>query len=453
MQSALLRVSAYLFSALLFCILPAFGQKPESAENDQLRFVIYVSRHGVRSPTGKPGRYDAYSAAPWPAWDVRPGDLTPHGFALMELFGAYDRASLAANGLLSLTGCSDAAQVSIIADSDERTRETGKAVAEGMFPRCGVGVSALAENDPDPLFHTLHAGVGNPDKSLALAAVEGSIGGNANNLTEAYRPQIGVLDRILAGCGRAPATNPKRTSILDIPVEQERGSGDHAFDLKGPLTIASSMTESLLLEYADGMKGAELGWGCLNEEGLREIMQLHAAEAELMERTPTIARMNGSNLLKHILDALEQGASGKVVRGAPGKSNDRVLFLVGHDSNIASVAGLLNLHWIIDGRRDDTPPGGALIFELWRSSQGAWSVRLYYTAQTLRQMREVTPLTLASPPERVSVFVPSCSRSDMSCALDSFADTVRGAVDPAYVMVASPETSRNIDSVDYSRKR
>lgn len=49
--------------------------------------------------------------------------------------------------------------------------------------------------------------------------------------------------------------------------------------------------------------------------------------------------------------------------------------------------------WIVDGRRDDTPPGGALIIELWKNRKSEdYSVRLYYTAQTLEQMRSTATL-------------------------------------------------------------
>ena len=51
-------------------------------------------RHGVRSPTGKSAQYNQFSAAPWPEWKVAPGYLTPHGFELIRLFGAYDRLAL-----------------------------------------------------------------------------------------------------------------------------------------------------------------------------------------------------------------------------------------------------------------------------------------------------------------------------------------------------------------------
>ncbi|MGA9063471.1 MAG: histidine-type phosphatase [Terracidiphilus sp.] len=401
-------------------------------QNTDLKFVVILSRHGVRSPTGKPVKYNPYSAAPWPHWDVPPGHLTAHGYQLMKLFGAYDRALLASDGLVAPTGCADAARITILADSDQRTRETGEAIAGGMFPGCSVEVHALPEGTNDPLFHPHR--IADQDRALALAAVEGRIGEDPGNLTAAYRPELTALDSILAGCGHSQSADRSRTTIFDVPSSLAPGSGSHPAELHGPLTVASSLSENLLLEYAEGMTGADLGWGCLNEDSLRNVMQLHTAAADYTQRTPTIARMYASNLLDCIFKALEQHVSGKPVAGAPGKPSDHILFLVGHDTNITTVAGALGLDWIIDGRRDDTPPGGALVFELWRArDSGAYSVRVCYTAQTLRQMRETQALTLATPPVQVPIFVPGCSRQDMSCAWNAFADSIRDAIDPDYV--------------------
>lgn len=423
---------ALLISAFSSPISPGHARTPAAkvVHDEQLQFVVYLTRHGVRSPTGQPGRYDAYSAAPWPKWNVKPGYLTAHGFELMKLFGAYDRKELAGEGLLAPTGCGDAAHVNIVADSDERTRETGRALAEGMYPGCHVAVHARPENDIDPLFHSMRAGVDEPNRALKLSAIEGRIGGSAANLTEAYHPQLEVLDRILAGCGRVAPTNRKRISIFDAPLSDGRHA--HRDELHGPLNVGASMAETLLLEYTNGLKGAELGWGCLNQGNLREIMQLHEVHEDLSDRTPVIARMKASNLLDHILKAMEQSAAAKPIVGAPGRFDDRVLFLVGHDTNIAAVAGMLHLGWILDGRRNDTPPGGALVFELWHAPEGDYSVRVYYTAQTLLQMRESSPYTPADIPQRVPIFVQGCSRADMSCPLDGFAAAARHALDPAF---------------------
>jgi 4-phytase/acid phosphatase len=246
-------------------------------------------------------------------------------------------------------------------------------------------------------------------------------------LTEAYRSQLIALDQILAGCGHI--NSAVRVSLFNIPSSLEQGKGDHPIELHGPLSVASALAENLLLEYAEGMSGQDLAWNCIDASSVRSVMQLHSAAAEITQRTPTVARIYASNLLNQILMAIEQSAASKSVSGAPGRPGDRLLFLVGHDTNIATLAGSLGLSWIIDGRRDDTPPGGALVFELWHSDRGTYSVRVHYTAQTLDQMRESAVLSLGSPPERVPVFVPGCSDRYQSCSLQDFSFAVRHAIE------------------------
>jgi len=400
-----------------------------SASAADLKFAVVLTRHGVRSPTGAPEQYASYSSSPWPAWTVPPGYLTAHGYDLMKIFGAYYRARFAEDGLLARTGCEDTAHVTILADSDQRTRETGKALSEGLFPGCTVSVSAKPEGTNDPLFHPRNLEGGQQNSALIASAIAGRIGGNANNLTQAYRPQLEALDRILAGCGRVAATNQKRTSVLDVPATLSPGASNRRAEIRGPVSTASSLAENLLLEYTEGMSGQQLGWGCLDESSLREIMQLHTAAEDFNERTPVVARRYASNLLSRIVDAMEQNVTGKPVPESVAKSGDRLLILVGHDTNIATVAGALGVNWIIDGRRDDTPPGGALLFEIWHMhATGEDAVRVAYVAQTLKQMRESQPLSLANPPDLAPVFVPGCGRQDMSCSFDQFAAVVRRAV-------------------------
>jgi 4-phytase/acid phosphatase len=61
------------------------------------------------------------------------------------------------------------------------------------------------------------------------------------------------------------------------------------------------------------------------------------------------------------------------------------------------------------------------VFELWQSATGSEDfVRVYYTTQTLEQMRSSTVLTSQNPPVRVPVFIPACSRADFSCSVTDF---------------------------------
>jgi 4-phytase/acid phosphatase len=419
----------------LLTLLPvaAGAQTPTAKQGDDtsdLRYVVTLNRHGVRSPTGKAAQYNLYATGTWPEWPVQPGYLTPHGFHLIELLGAYDRAELAGQGLLQPAGCTDAAHITIYTDSDQRTRETGKALAQGLMPGCAVSIQSLNEGVNDPLFHPVPKLLAHLDPALARAAVAGRIGGDPANLTLAYHAQIAALDKILATCGDPSPDHGKRTSLFDIPSTLTGGNGDHLADLKGPINTASTLAENLLLEYTEGMDPANVGWGCVHRDEIQSLMILHSAATDFTQRTPEIARAQASDLLDHIRLSLQQAAGQKPIPGAIGKPSDRALYLIGHDTNLENVAGLLNLTWIADGRRDDTPPGSALVFELWQKrSSGEYSVRSYFTAQTLEQMRSSNPLTLANPIARVPLFLPGCAHQDMSCPLPAFLHLLDQVID------------------------
>jgi 4-phytase/acid phosphatase len=420
-------------ATLLLCAFSAANA--QQAEPGELKFVIIVSRHGVRSPTASPEQLHQYSAQPWPEWQVPPGHLTRHGAALMSLFGGYYRAYFAQQGLLHATGCSDAAHVSFYSDSDQRTVETGKSIAAGMFPGCAAGEQSeqhvLSEGTADPLFHSLSAGIGKPDHDRAAASIAGRIGNNLAGLNEAYSPQLERLQQILLG----PPGHAVKKPLLAIPVSLAGGKGDHLVEWKGPLNTASTLTENFLLEYTDGLPMDQVAWGRVGLGSLKQLLELHTAASDLTRRTSYLATIQASNALAHILDTLQQAATDKPVSGALGKLTDRAVVLTGHDTNLANIAGALNLNWIIDGRRDDTPPGGALIFELRRRPDSAtYQVVTYYIAQTLEQMRNLTPLTLEKPPARADVFVPLCSKSgpDFPCDWKGFEQTLNSVIDPSF---------------------
>jgi 4-phytase/acid phosphatase len=436
-----LRTVSRLCLCACFSLLPlsasSSAQTPDVPSGDRradLQMVVMLTRHGVRSPLNSQADLDKYSAAPWPKWEVAPGIQTAHGNELIKIFGAWDRAQWIDKGLLSAQGCTDAAHVTIIADTDQRTRETGMVLSEALLPGCEVAVHSMPDGTSDRLFRPLAAGFAHPDAVLATAAVAGRIGGDPKNLVEAYRPQLAALDRVLSGCGHLPA-NPGRTSIFDIPSSLKPGAGESLIAVRSPLSTGATLAENLLLEYTQGMSDTDTGWGCLDGATLRYLMQLDTASWEYGYRTPAIARIDASNLLDHIEKSMEQSVTGKAIPGALGKPGDRLIILAGHDSNIAAVAGALCIDWVIDGCVEDTPPGGALLFELWRPRAGGKPfVRLEYIAQTLEQMRQAKPLTPADPPAVAPIFVPACSAEDLSCTWDGFAGAMREVIDPAFVV-------------------
>jgi 4-phytase / acid phosphatase len=327
-----------------------------------------------------------------------------------------------------------------MADSDERTISTARAVSTGMLPDCNVRLNALAEGDADPIFSPLAAGIGRADPLLGAASVVGRIGGHADALVDAYRPALDTLEEILLGCkpgAKCPPVGMESKLYLPAMAPSVGASkGDKLAEMKGPIATASTLSEDFLLEYTNGMQGKDLGWGRLDEARLRQVMSLHIAYSDLLRRSPYIGRASASNMLSHILKSIEQAISGNAVAGALGRPGDRVLFLAGHDGNLSNISGALGLSWLLPGYQpNDTPPGGALFFELWRQPSGEYEVRTYYTAQTLEQMHNASPLTAENPPATAPLYLDGCSQSGpgMPCSWKAFQKKVESSIDPAMV--------------------
>lgn len=409
------------------------------ADKPKLVYVVVLSRHGVRSPLGTNDSSLQYAAAPWPEWGVAPGELTERGGQLMKILGAWYRGWLAQDGLLPATGCDEATRVYLRADTGQRTRESGRRFVEGMFPGCSIAVHT-AETDDDPLFHPVAAGIAHGDAALSSAAVSGRIGGHPAALAATLQQAFGTLREVLFGCpmdAPCPAEKqPGKQDLLEMPASIGT-TEDGLADLRGPIRTGSTLAENLLLEYANGMSGQDLGWGRLDEAKLREISAIHIAYADLARRTEYAARVQGSNLLRHIVLSMEQAVSDKAVPGALGKPGDRVLLLAGHDTNISHIAGMLNLSWLLPGyQRDDTPPGGSLVFRLWNQPGGhGYTVETLYIAQTLDQMHNETILGPDAAPASARVFVPGCARANprFDCDWESFRQVTARALDLKYV--------------------
>jgi 4-phytase/acid phosphatase len=384
----------------------------------ELKYVVIVSRHGVRSPTWDVARLNQYSAQPWPDWGVAPGELTSHGRAQIKLMGTYYRDWLLQEGILG-AGCASAERIQIRADKGQRTLETGKALAESLAPGCEVKFDSRSEGKD-----TLFSGTGKPDNELARLAIHDRLGPDPRTFLGAHRPALDALRLILTG-GHAA-----RLALTEFPPE-ESGAADGG--QTAPFGVASSMSEDMLLEYENGFAGNDLGWGRLTKENLFQVLELHRVYADLARRTPYLARARGSNLLAHVLRSLEQAASGKAVSGALDSPGHSVLVLSGHDTNLSNLSGMLGLSWSLPGYQpDDTPPGGALLFSLWQAlDTHEFFVKTEYIAPSLDQVRNLVPLKIAEPPSRQTVVVPGCAGpgAEKACPWQTFKSVLERAID------------------------
>jgi 4-phytase/acid phosphatase len=216
-------------------------------------------------------------------------------------------------------------------------------------------------------------------------------------LTQA-QPLLAEMQQVLA---------PGGTAFLALPTKLSAKLPGHIPKFSGPLAEGSSAAEDFLLEYLDDKPLSEIAWGRATPAEILRLLALHPLAYTITARPPAIAQATATQLAHHIVAALTAPAG------------EKIQILVGHDTNIADLAGLLNLHWSLGGYpADDPPPGGGLIFTLLSDSSGQKFVEITYQVQTPTQIRNLTKLSPTNPPATQTLTIPGCPAA--ACPLTTF---------------------------------
>ena len=434
-MSFVFQLGLTLFLAGLAVPTAAFAVGSDS----ELKLVIVLTRHGVRSPLQTNELLGKFAAEPWPQWSVPPGILTPHGRQQMVLIGGYYRDRYVAEGLLTGDATRDFPQIFFRSDNDQRTQETARALANGLVP--GAPVPDLHVGPApavDALFQPVKARPELSDRTLAVAAVLGRMGNDPGNVLRAHADDFAAVEKVLGVEGGRP---PGKTALLDLPVEVHAGTGDHTVSLDGSLRNAMQIVDALILEYTEGMPMSDVGWGRVTPALLTQLITLHSLYFNLGDATFYPAQVQASNLADHLRSTIEQSVKSQPVAGALGIPGQKVVIVIGHDTNIVNLGGLLGLEWYLPGTQmNPVLPGGALVLELRQRHDGQYVVRALYLSQTLEQTRNLTPLSLLDPPAIAPIFIPGCSESEpgFDAPLEKFEALLQRVIDPKFVVPGTP---------------
>ena len=333
-----------------------------------LERVVVVMRHGVRPPTSSNEALRQYSDADWPAWIVQPGDLTPHGAQTVGLTGRTLRAAYVAKGLLPRLGCAPPGAVSVWADeADERTQATGIVLGAELENGCRVPVhwAKRVGKARDPIFSyaTGEACKVAPSQDWPTPLLTPE---DARRLKAATDKLQAILAPVPPGACDPPPKGGKCVTAA---------------------TPAASLAEDLLLEYAEGMDLADVGWGRASEADIDLVMDIHEAMFSRLRENQYAASRRGAAMTRVIMAALQ----GQTIGGGPESGpNLKLLGLAGHDTNLVLMASTFGLQWTLPGEPDSTAPSTALAFELWRDGNERY-VRPVIYYETLDQLRGLEP--------------------------------------------------------------
>ncbi|WP_010183695.1 histidine-type phosphatase [Sphingomonas sp. PAMC 26605] len=370
--------------------------------------VVLLMRHGIRPPTKAQPMPQGVAADAWPSWPVAPGWLTPHGAAAVTAVAEADRTGFVAAGLIPASACPT--RVVLLADSDQRTIATAQSYAAGLAPGCAIAIEHRPQDEADPLFNQIADGHAPLDPARAAAAVDAAVGpGGIAAVERGVTPLLARLDRILCGPAKTQCGVAHEPSTLTPATATTRPK------LGGALDRASTAAQILLLEYAEGKPAADVGWGRATAEDLTALGAFHALEFRLLARPPYIASRNMAGLSPRIIGWLSDDAP-----AAP-----TVAMIAAHDTQVANLAGLLDLHWRVPGiAADDPVPGGAIVLERLSDARGQHYVRAVYRAQSLAELRAGT----ARAPYRAVVPIAGCAARGVVglCTLAAFSAKLAG---------------------------
>ncbi|WP_139159722.1 histidine-type phosphatase [Asticcacaulis taihuensis] len=376
-QPAMTRSRILTFATLFLC-LAVLPHSTAYAKNKNLTLerVVILMRHGIKRPNSDPPLPAGLTNQAWPAWTVPPASLTPHGEQVIARIAEFDR--LTYSGLLG-PACPPAGAVHIVADTDQRTIRTAEVYAATAFKGCDLKVEHAGEGHTDARFSPFNADVVSPPLDRKALIDEALPSGGMASIDKAHKSDYTLLSEVLNLKNQPGCQVDKVCSLTDIPSVLDVSGRDPK--VSGALKIASSLSQILMLEYANGFPMNEVGWGKVSERQITALSALHAEEFRLIARPKAVTTYASAALLKEIEAALFDPTASPYT------------LLVGHDGNIAYVGGALGLHWQARGfAADDPPPGGALIFELGHDGAGQEFVRVRFRSPSLDQMRNLTPL-------------------------------------------------------------
>src|SRR5262249_61291158 len=180
---------------------------------------------------------------------------------------------------------------------------------------------------------------------------------------QSVKEQLGLGEAVVDCCSEKLCEQIGRTSCQLQDLMDDKKTFDQAYD------FIQSFGEILLFEYAQAFEGNDFAFGKIPPAQKGEWMKVLAIHADLFnkkQRNGGVALLQGANLLYHMAYAIRNGAP--LTPSADGATPVNFVVYVGHDTNIANVAGLLGLQWPAgDYPANEVSPGAALAFEVRRS--------------------------------------------------------------------------------------
>ena len=391
-----------IFIALTLCLAVAFPsllaaqaqRSPEFKQKYQLKEAVVLSRHNIRSPLSD-SKSDLGRMTPhkWTEWTAPKSELTLRGGVLETQMGQYFRKWAEDAGLFPVNHTPDADDVNVIANSMQRCIATAQYFTSGFMPVGGIKViHRYMPSKMDPLFNPQLTKVSPEFIATAMEQIK-AMGGKKGikGINEAIAPDYAMITEVLDvdESPMAKEKNPKLNALnnydtellWEVYQEPRLKSGSALKEL-------NSASDALILQYYEQPDTLKAAFGHnISRKDWEKIAHVKDTYQDVLFTVPIVAANVAHPLIQYMYDELRSPAR-------------KFTFLVGHDSNLSSVATALGVeeYELPNAIEKKTPIGSKIVIEKFLGADGKEYADINIVYQSVDQLRNMELLDLNNPP-------------------------------------------------------
>lgn len=391
-----------IFIALTLCLAVAFPsllaaqaqRSPEFKQKYQLKEAVVLSRHNIRSPLSD-SKSDLGRMTPhkWTEWTAPKSELTLRGGVLETQMGQYFRKWAEDAGLFPVNHTPDADDVNVIANSMQRCIATAQYFTSGFMPVGGIKViHRYMSSKMDPLFNPQLTKVSPEFIATAMEQIK-AMGGKKGikGINEAIAPDYAMITEVLDvdESPMAKEKNPKLNALnnydtellWEVYQEPRLKSGSALKEL-------NSASDALILQYYEQPDTLKAAFGHnISRKDWEKIAHVKDTYQDVLFTAPIVAANVAHPLIQYMYDELRSPAR-------------KFTFLVGHDSNLSSVATALGVeeYELPNAIEKKTPIGSKIVIEKFLGADGKEYADINIVYQSVDQLRNMELLDLNNPP-------------------------------------------------------
>lgn len=369
-------------------------RSPEFKQKYQLKEAVVLSRHNIRSPLSD-SKSDLGRMTPhqWTVWSAPKSELTLRGGTVETMMGQYFRKWAEDAGLFPENHQPSADDVNVQANSMQRCIATAQYFTSGFMPVGGVEVNhRYVPSKMDPLFNPQLTKVSPEFVAIAMKQIAEQGGKNGiRGISEQLRPDYELIIDVL-DVDKSPMTkdNDPKLKALDnydteFVFEQFREPG---LKSGSALKTLNGASDAFILQYYEEPDTLKAAFGHkLTRADWERLAHIKDVYQDALFTAPIVAVNVARPLIQYMYDELRS-------------PDRRFTFLVGHDSNLSSVATALGVepYELPAAIEKKTPIGSKIVVEKFEGKDGKTYADINIVYPTLEQLRNLQLITLDNPP-------------------------------------------------------